>query len=97
MEDLVHRVLAMTGYVPDPAILRELGVTIDGETGIPQHDPETMETDVPGVYIAGVVAAGYDANKIFIENGRFHGDQIVARMLGQAAPAAPRLSGELDT
>jgi thioredoxin reductase (NADPH) len=69
-------VLAMTGYVPDPAILRELGVTIDGETGIPQHDPETMETDVPGVYIAGVVAAGYDANKIFIENGKLHGPLI---------------------
>ena len=41
--------------------------------------------------------AGFDANKVFIENGRFHGDQIVARLLGQAAPVAPRLSAELDT
>lgn len=71
-------VLAMTGYVPDPALLRELGVTIDGETGIPTHDPATMQTDVPGVYIAGVVAAGYDANKIFIENGKLHGPLIAA-------------------
>lgn len=71
-------VLSMTGYVPDPSLLRGLGVTIDRETGIPRHDPETMRTDAPGVYIAGVVAAGYDANKIFIENGKLHGEKIAA-------------------
>jgi thioredoxin reductase (NADPH) len=71
-------VLAMTGYVPDPVLLRRLGVQIDAETGIPSHDRETMRTNVPGVYIAGVVAAGYDANKIFIENGKLHGPKIVA-------------------
>jgi thioredoxin reductase (NADPH) len=70
-------VLALTGWRPNPTLLRELGVTIDGETGIPTHDPTTMETDVPGVYIAGVLAAGNNANKIFIENGRAHGGQIV--------------------
>ena len=70
---------------------------IDSATGIPAHDPLTLETTLPGLFIAGVVVAGYDANKIFIENGRFHGDQIVARLLGAPAPAAPRLSGELDT
>jgi thioredoxin reductase (NADPH) len=69
-------VLAMIGFVPDPHLLRELGVEIDGETGIPAHDPETMETNVAGVYLAGVVAAGYDANKIFIENGKLHGPRI---------------------
>jgi thioredoxin reductase (NADPH) len=74
-------VLAMTGYVPDPALLRELGVTIDGETGIPTHDRKTMQTDVPGVFIAGVVAAGYDANKIFIENGKLHGPLICDAVL----------------
>ena len=71
-------VLAMTGYTPDPALLRGLGVRIDARTGIPEHDPETMATNVPGVYIAGVIAAGNDANKIFIENGRDHGERIVA-------------------
>ncbi len=69
-------VLAMIGYVPSPGILLDLGVTIDEATGIPLHNPETMETDVPGVYIAGVLAAGYDANKIFIENGKLHGEPI---------------------
>ncbi len=70
-------VLAMTGWRADPELLRSLGVSIDEETGIPSHDPTTMETDVPGVYIAGVIAAGHDANKIFIENGREHGERIV--------------------
>jgi thioredoxin reductase (NADPH) len=70
-------VLAMTGWRSDPHLLRDLGVSIDQETGIPSHDPATMETDVPGVYIAGVLAAGNNANKIFIENGRHHGGLIV--------------------
>ena len=73
---------------------------IDAVTGIPSHDPETLETTVPGVFIAGVVVAGFDANKVFIENGRFHGDKIVARMLGQGCAAraeAERRAGYLDT
>lgn len=70
-------VLAMTGFRPDPLLLRSLGVGLDPETGIPSHDPRSMETDVPGVYIAGVLAAGFDANKIFIQNGREHGERIV--------------------
>jgi thioredoxin reductase (NADPH) len=52
---------------------------------------------VPGVFIAGVVVAGFDANKVFIENGRYHGDKIVARILGQRPPAEPSLSAELDS
>jgi len=70
-------ILAMTGWRANPVLLRSLGVGVDEETGIPHHDRETMETDVPGVYIAGVLAAGHNANKIFIENGRQHGGQIV--------------------
>ncbi|HET7275063.1 MAG TPA: YpdA family putative bacillithiol disulfide reductase [Longimicrobiaceae bacterium] len=69
-------VLAMIGYVPDPSILRQLGVAIDAESGIPAFDPATMQTNAPGVYVAGVIAAGLDANKIFIENGRLHGPLI---------------------
>ncbi len=71
-------VLAMTGWRSDHSHLAELGVSIDPETGIPAHDPATMETEVPGLYIAGVIAAGHNANKIFIENGREHGGLIVA-------------------
>jgi thioredoxin reductase (NADPH) len=90
-------VYVMTGFAPNTDLLRDLGVPIDAKTGVPQHDPETLETAVPGVFIAGVVVAGFDANKVFIENGRYHGDRIVARLLGRDAPPAPRLSAELDT
>jgi len=90
------RVYVMTGFAPSVELLRETGVPIDPVTGIPSHNPETLETPVPGVFIAGVVVAGYDANKVFIENGRYHGDRIVARLLGQRAPAEPKLSAELD-
>ena len=80
-------VLAMTGWHADPELLHELGVDLDPETGVPAHDPETMATDVPGVYIAGVLAAGDDANRIFIENGKHHGGRIVAN-LTDGRPAA---------
>jgi thioredoxin reductase (NADPH) len=91
------RVYIMTGFAPSLDLLRETGVPIDQETGIPEHNPATLETSVPGVYIAGVVVAGYDANKVFIENGRYHGDRIVAHLLGKRAPSEPKLSAELDT
>ncbi|MFC1660034.1 YpdA family putative bacillithiol disulfide reductase [Gemmatimonadota bacterium] len=77
-------VLAMTGWKANPALLASFGVRVDPETGIPNHDPDTMETNVPGVFIAGVLAAGNNANKIFIENGRAHGGQIV-RALRESA------------
>jgi thioredoxin reductase (NADPH) len=70
-------VLAMTGWRSDPIHLQQLGVQIDPETGVPEHDDVSMETNIPGVFIAGVLAAGNNANKIFIENGRAHGGQIL--------------------
>ncbi|MFD1395063.1 YpdA family putative bacillithiol disulfide reductase [Kroppenstedtia eburnea] len=73
-------VFAMTGYRPQTGMLEKLGVGLDPKTGVPIHDPETMETEVPGLYIAGVIVAGNDANSIFIENGRFHGGKIVAHI-----------------
>ena len=90
-------VFLMTGFAPSVDLLRQVGVTIDRATGIPRHDPTTLETDVPGVFIAGVVNAGYDANKVFIENGRFHGDQIVAKLLGKPAPPPAKVSRDLDS
>lgn len=71
-------VFAMTGYHPDHDFLKSMGVGIDEETGRPLYDPDTMETNVSGIFIAGVIAAGNNANEIFIENGRFHGEQIAA-------------------
>ncbi|MGQ0714986.1 MAG: YpdA family putative bacillithiol disulfide reductase [Gemmatimonadaceae bacterium] len=73
-------VYLLTGYTPEHVLLRELGASIDPATGIPAHDPATMETDVPGAFIAGVISAGNDANKVFIENGRGHGDLIARRL-----------------
>jgi len=75
-----ERVYTMIGYMPETGLLEQLGVPLDPATGIPAHDPATMETSVPGVFIAGVLASGYDANKTFIENGRGHGILIVARL-----------------
>jgi thioredoxin reductase (NADPH) len=74
-------VVAMTGWRANHAPLDKLGVQIDEETAIPSYDKATMETNVPGLYIAGVIAAGHNANKIFIENGREHGELIVAHRL----------------
>ena len=90
-------VYVMTGFAPQLDLLRKANVPIDPQTGIPAHNPTTLETSVPGIFIAGVVVAGYDANKIFIENGRYHGDKIVAHLLGRTAPVEPKLSAELDT
>ncbi|WP_421379286.1 YpdA family putative bacillithiol disulfide reductase [Bacillus salacetis] len=69
-------VFAMIGYHPDHSFLTKMGVNIDHETGRPQFNPDSMETNVQGIFIAGVIAAGNNANEIFIENGRFHGGLI---------------------
>ncbi len=71
-------VFAMTGYHPDKDFLRKIGVEINDLTGRPVYNEETMETNIEGVYIAGVIAAGNEANEIFIENGRFHGEKIAS-------------------
>ena len=82
-------VVALTGYRADLRLLRSLGVQVDDTTGVPRHDPVTMETNVPGVYIAGVLSSGFDANKIFIENGREHGGRICDHIKGKPPRVAP--------
>ena len=77
-------VFSLIGFRPDRTFLHALGVETDPETGVPRHNPETMETNVPGLYIAGVVAAGNHANAIFIENGRFHGELIARHITSQS-------------
>jgi thioredoxin reductase (NADPH) len=69
-------VFAMTGYHPDYSFLRSLGVELAAGDCKPVCDPETLESNVPGIYLAGVIVAGSHTNEIFIENGRFHGQQI---------------------
>ena len=82
-------VLALTGYSADLTLLRSTGVAVDETSGVPRHAPETMETNVPGVYIAGVLASGVDANKIFIENGREHGARICDHIKSKPPRVAP--------
>ncbi len=69
-------VFAMTGYKPDTKFLAAHGIEFDRETGRPYTDPETLESDRKGMYLAGVLVAGMHTNEIFIENGRFHGKTI---------------------
>ncbi len=77
-------VLALTGFHPDREFLGSAGVTMEAE-GYPTFNEETMETNVPGIYLAGVVASRHEANEIFIETGRFHGHKITRHLLEQAA------------
>ena len=83
------QVYTMLGYLPESGLLAQVGVPIDETTGVPAHDPATMATPVPGVYLAGVLASGFDANRTFIENGRHHGaliaDAIVVARGGASA------------
>jgi thioredoxin reductase (NADPH) len=69
-------VFAMTGYHPDFAFLESLGVSIEGRDRRPVFDARSLESNVPGIYLAGVIVAGDRTHEIFIENGRFHGHQI---------------------
>jgi thioredoxin reductase (NADPH) len=81
------QVFALTGYHPDFGFLRSLGISLDPATNKPTMDPQTHESNVPGIFLAGVVIGGNHTSEIFIENGRFHGKQIVAALAGRHAPA----------
>jgi thioredoxin reductase (NADPH) len=73
-------VFALTGYQPDRAFLESLGIEL-GEKLAPAHNPETLETNVPGIYVAGVITVGSESSKVFIENSRHHGTQIIGHIL----------------
>ncbi len=79
------QVFLLTGYHPDFAFIESLGVRLDPATKKPAMNPETHESNIPGVYLAGVVIGGRHTSEIFIENGRFHGKQIA---LALTAPRA---------
>jgi thioredoxin reductase (NADPH) len=82
-------VFALTGYQPDFRFLEALGVRLDeANDRCPMCDPTTLESNVPGIYLAGVVIAGERTNEIFIENGRFHGKQIATDLLAKNVSAA---------
>jgi thioredoxin reductase (NADPH) len=77
-------VFAMTGYHPDFRFLESMGVRFEGPDKLPACNPETLESNVSGIFLAGVIVAGSRTNEIFIENGRFHGGQIARALLVRA-------------
>jgi thioredoxin reductase (NADPH) len=76
-------VFLLTGYHPDTALLERAGVRVDARTLEPEHDPQTLESNVPGLFVAGALVAGADGNRVFIENGRFHGTTVVKTLLAR--------------
>jgi thioredoxin reductase (NADPH) len=78
----VRQVFALTGYHPDYAFIESLGVQLDPESRKPKLNPKTLESNVPGIYLAGVVTGGRHTGEIFIENGRLHGKQIIEGLKG---------------
>jgi thioredoxin reductase (NADPH) len=79
VEDIpADAVLLLTGYHTDREFLGRCGVSIDPATLVPDHDPDTLETNVPNLFLAGGVVVGIDSAPVFIENGRLHGEKVVA-------------------
>jgi thioredoxin reductase (NADPH) len=76
-------VMAMTGYKPNFEFLKKLGIILSEDKFIPQYNPETMETNMPGLYLAGVVCGGLDTHLWFIENSRVHADMIISDIVGK--------------
>ena len=85
-------VFLLTGYIADVEFLKASGVEVASDTSIPHHDPETYQTNVPGLYLVGSVVAGANRGEVFIENGRFHGqvviDAIAASLTAPFEPSA---------
>jgi len=87
------RVYALTGFHPDFELFARLGIAFDEDTGKPRINPETLETNVPGVYLAGSLTAGRKLSEVFIENGRFDGEKI----FGDAASRAHAAKAYAET
>jgi thioredoxin reductase (NADPH) len=76
-------VIALTGYQPDFDFLRRTGIELSADTRLqPYYDPATMETNIPGLYLAGVVCGGMNTHSWFIENSRVHAEMIVRNIIG---------------
>ena len=93
------RVYALTGYHPDFELMAAIGIELDAISGKPTINPDTLETNVPGVYLAGSAGAGRNTGDVFIENGRFDGEKIFGDALRRARAEAryrdsPRPLGE---
>jgi len=76
-------VMAMTGYQPNFEFLKKIGIKSTNDRFVPEYNHETMETNVPGLYLAGVVVGGMDTHLWFIENSRIHADMIIGDIVGK--------------
>jgi bacillithiol disulfide reductase len=83
-------VFPLIGYEPDFALFEACGIRTDGENRVPVHDPETLESNVPGVYLAGAILGGLELGRIFIENSRHHAGIIAAAIERKSAGVASR-------
>jgi thioredoxin reductase (NADPH) len=84
---LAKQTFALTGYHPDYSFIKSLGVELDEQTLKPKLNPETLESNVAGIFLAGVVIGGRHTSEIFIENGRFHGKMIINSLTSKAETA----------
>jgi len=78
---LADAVFLLTGYLADLEFLRDCGIVVRSDTNIPEHNSETFETNVPGLYLVGAVVMGANRGEVFIENGRFHGQVVVREIV----------------
>ena len=77
-------VFPLVGYEPDYPLFERCGIALEGEMGVPAHDPETLESNVPGLYLAGALLGGRELGRIFIENTRHHAGLIATRSSASA-------------
>jgi thioredoxin reductase (NADPH) len=82
-------VLLMTGYRSDTTLLRQAGAAVDEALGAPVHDASTFETTVPNLYVIGAFIAGRQSGRIFIENGRFHGEVVITEIASRLGTDRP--------
>ena len=87
VEEPADAVLLLTGYRSDPVLLRDAGAALDADTAAPVHDEQTFETTVPGLYVIGAFVAGKQSGRIFIENGRFHGEVVISEIAARLGAA----------
>ena len=85
-------VFALTGYHPDLEFLGSMGVRLEPVSQRPRTNPDTLESDSPGIYLAGVIVAGMHTNEIFIENGRFHGRKIAEAISESLSRKPPEIA-----
>ena len=85
-------VFPLIGYEPDFALFERCGIRLEGEQRVPSHDPETLESNVPGIYLAGALLGGREVGRIFIENSRHHA-AMIAEAIAKKRPEAVRPAG----